>query len=141
MTPTALLVATLLSALSAAPPCPHFDADTVALSGRLERRVYPGRPNYESVAAGDALDTVFVLRLTRPVCARASASDTAHRAIREVQLEFPRGEAPFAMAQLGRGVTLRGTLHEWAWGWHHVPVLLRTSVGGARRVRPQPRAA
>jgi hypothetical protein len=139
--PSTLLLATLLAAPSAAPPCARFEADTVALTGRLERRVYPGRPRYESVATGDAPDTVFVLRLTRPLCGRASATDTAHAVIREVQLELPRGEAAVAIAQLGHQVTLHGTVQEWEWGWHHLPVLLRTSFGGSGRARLRSRAA
>lgn len=41
------------------PTCLAYEADTVSPSGRLGRRVYPGRPNYESLRAGDQPDTVF----------------------------------------------------------------------------------
>ena len=144
VTPPLLLVALLAASLpasAAAPPCARFVADTVALRGHVERRVYPGRPNYASVAAGDVPDTVFVLRLTRPVCGQASATDTTHAHIREVQLELERGETAIATGLLGQEVTLRGTLQQWEWGWHHLPVLLRGSFGGTRRPRAPSRAA
>lgn len=56
-----------------APACYAYDRDTLSLTGVVIRRVYPGRPNYESVEAGDAPDTVYVLRIPKAVCLEASS--------------------------------------------------------------------
>ena len=116
------------------------------LAGRLARRVYPGPPNYESVAAGDAPDTVLVLRLDRPACTRASREFAARAGVREVQLLVSRSEFERAGHMLGQRVVLRGTLEGAVWGWHHLPVLLATRLPAApasrsaaaprRQVRP-----
>jgi hypothetical protein len=40
----------------------------VTAEGWLSLKSFPGRPNYESVSAGDELERVFILRLPRSVC-------------------------------------------------------------------------
>lgn len=41
---------------------------TVSLAGRLAHQTYPGPPDYESVAKGDAPRVIWVLLLDRPLC-------------------------------------------------------------------------
>ncbi len=45
----------------------RYGPDVVALTGRLEVVEFPGRPNYESIEAGDEVDRVLVLFLDHPV--------------------------------------------------------------------------
>ena len=40
----------------------------VALEGRLERHIYPGLPNYESIQRGDAPEPAYILVLRHPIC-------------------------------------------------------------------------
>jgi hypothetical protein len=40
----------------------------VTLTGRLERHVYPGPPNYESIRRGDRAEPAYILVLDRPIC-------------------------------------------------------------------------
>jgi len=117
--------------------CYDFERDSVALRGQVIRRVYPGRPNYESVRGGDEPDTVFVLRLASPLCMSASPAGEAQPAVTEVQLYFAEGDARAVHAMRGRKVVLRGTLEEWTLGWHHLPVLLhvRLSRGASTNQR------
>ena len=63
-----LLTIGLLGVASAPPACLPPEPATVTLSGVLERQTSPGPPNYDSIAAGDAPETYFVLRLEQPVC-------------------------------------------------------------------------
>jgi hypothetical protein len=78
---------------AASPPSPRlacyrYDSDSAALSGHVVRRVYAGRPNYQSVQAGDQADTVFVLQLEKPLCTVATSDFPARAAVREVQVYF-----------------------------------------------------
>ena len=62
-----LIIATALAAiLAVAAPasatCLSY-ANRVSVTGTLTRTVFPGRPNFESVAKGDEPETYFVLRL------------------------------------------------------------------------------
>jgi hypothetical protein len=126
-----LLVAAVLASVAAQPQantCYRFEADSVALAGRVIRRVYPGRPNYESVKAGDEPDTVFVLQLERPLCTRASDLGEARKDVREVQLYFSKDDARMVRVLRGRSVVLRGTLQEGIWGWHHLSVMLHVRI-------------
>jgi hypothetical protein len=109
-------------------PCYEYESDSVALRGTVIRRVYPGRPNYESVQHGDEPDTVFVLRLITPICTLASGESDAARNVREVQLYFSKEELSTIRRWLGKEQTVRGTLQGWVWGWHHLPVLLRVRL-------------
>ena len=108
--------------------CYRYDADSVALAGRVERRVYPGRPNYESTKRGDEPDTVFVLRLARPLCVATSSDHEGHRGIREVQLYYSAEDAAAIRALRGKSTLMKGTLLAAAWGWHHLPVLLHVRL-------------
>jgi hypothetical protein len=115
-----------------APVCHRYERDTVSVSGHVMRRVYPGRPNYESVRAGDAPDTIYSLRLDAPMCITASSEFTAHAEVREVQLYFRQAEAATIRELAGRRTTLRGTFTGAVFGWHHVPVLFRVRFPPAK---------
>jgi hypothetical protein len=43
----------------------------VELGGVLRREIHPGRPNYESVAAGDEAETGYYVPLTQAICIRS----------------------------------------------------------------------
>ena len=115
-----------------AAPCYRYDSDSVVLKGHVVRRVYPGRPNYESVKAGDEPDTVFVLQLDRPLCTTATEIHEARKNVREVQLYFSKADAPAVRALRGRPAVLRGTLEGAVWGWHHLAVLLHLHMPPVR---------
>ena len=48
--------------------CLEFEPKTVNLSGILARETHPGPPNYESIRRGDKRETIWVLRLSKPIC-------------------------------------------------------------------------
>ena len=112
--------------------CVRYSRDTVVVHGRVERRVYPGRPNYDSVPAGDHPDTVYVLRLTAPLCLIASADGAARPTVSEVQLYFSATDERGVKALRGKEATLLGTLEEWTLGWQHLPVLFHIHLPETR---------
>ena len=104
--------------------------DTVELRGTLQRETHPGPPNYESIAGGDAAETGFYLHLGRAICARSSrpdpddASETEQDGVLLVQLVLDSAGYARLGPQVGRNVTLRGTIFSAHTGHHHAPLLL-----------------
>ena len=67
--------------------------------GTLERKTFPGPPQYESIAAGDEPETVWLLKLDAPVCVSADPNDpsginAAASSVGAVQLILDRFAVP-----------------------------------------------
>ena len=108
--------------------CLPFEPDTISLTGSLERRTYPGLPNYESIARGDEPETGWYLRLTKPLCVTGNISqfNAAMAGILLVQLDASRGELRQFPRLRGRRVTVRGSLFEPGTVHWHARVVLST---------------
>ncbi|MGY2047009.1 DUF4431 domain-containing protein [Methylobacterium sp. JK268] len=107
----------------------------VAVEGRLVWRTCPGRPNDESVAAGDEPERVPILILSRPVCTTggdpADPGAAPLDALRRVQVP---ALPPAIPRPAGQRVRLSGTLVAAHTGHHHAPLLLEPGA----RLRPAP---
>src|SRR5688572_9116088 len=58
-----------LSGRQTAAGCVSVEGDArVSAEGRLTLQLFPGRPNYESIAAGDEEERTFILELPRAAC-------------------------------------------------------------------------
>jgi hypothetical protein len=121
------LFAIVVARAPAAQPCIRTDKDTVALTGKLERRTYPGRPNYESVKSGDEAETGFYLVLRTPACSLADTAAGAKKEVRLVQLVLDQAGYQRLRPRLGTTVTLRGTVFGSHTGHHHAPLLLNVA--------------
>lgn len=122
--------ATVRSAGGQAPtsgPCLRYEPDTVQLTGRLERHMYYGAPNYGEDPAHDEQEVGFYLGLAGSVCAaggRDPALNNPRRGVRRVQLVLDSAGYAQLRPYLGQRVTLRGTLFASHTGHHHTPILL-----------------
>lgn len=101
----------------------------VQLSGTLERRTFPGPPEYESIAAGDEPETVWLLALDQPSCIAADPRDAsginhAVGAARQVQLILTADQYRLYAKWIGTRAVLRGKLFGAATRHHRTPVLL-----------------
>lgn len=109
--------------------CLKYEPVVVSLHGKLERLVFPGRPNYESIAGGDEPEAYFYLRLPASICVGSADSnnyaDEAKSDIRLVQLLLDEDGYKRLRPLLGHSVTVKGTLEGAMSGHHHAPVLLR----------------
>lgn len=106
--------------------CVAYEPDTVTLSGSLERRTYPGRPNYESVARGDEAETGFYLVVNPPLCVTRNLDEVNRpmAAVSVLQLVLDRRGYDRLRPSLGHGVTIRGALFHSYTGHHHAELLL-----------------
>jgi hypothetical protein len=124
----------------------------VVLRGVIERGIFPGLPNYESVAAGDAKEIHWLLNVEWPFCVEASfdlsgnVSEAAHAKVRKVQLVLGGDGDPFERHRklVGRRVQATGELFGAHTAHHHTDVLLYVSeleaapIRGAHAPRRQP---
>jgi hypothetical protein len=107
--------------------CLRYEPETAVLRGVIERATFPGPPNYQSIAKGDAKETHWLLRLEHPRCVEAAedSSDAAHSRIRRVQLVFDVDDQPHEQYRnlVGRKVEASGTLFGAHTGHHHTDIL------------------
>jgi hypothetical protein len=109
-------------------------ASPVYVTGRLLRIVFPGPPNYDSVAGGDKPEPYFVLHLDRPVCVAEDPTDSEKPAVARVtdmQLMLQPAQYKQLRSRLGRQIRLSGVLVAAHTGHHHTPVMLgNVRLGG-----------
>ena len=60
--------------------CLQYEPAEVAIRGKMISRVFPGPPNYESIAAGDRAETALLLQLEEPVCVDGKPADLINSA-------------------------------------------------------------
>jgi len=118
----------LLLAGPVAAQCFEYEPKVVSLSGTLVRETLPGRPNYESVASGDAPETIWVLKLKSPICVLAANDIDIHEnSETEIQLVLDQGQYDKYRSLLGKSVTITGKLFHSHTGHHHKRLLLTTN--------------
>src|SRR3954464_2461761 len=112
-------VAALVLAFSIVPACAGAACltytDRVRLQGVLERKTFPGPPNYSSVAKGDSPEVAWLLRLGAPVCVDADPADADGFSVkieklRRLQLAPSAAEFKRQAKRLGSPVTVSGKL-------------------------------
>lgn len=103
----------------------------VEIAGALSRETFPGPPNYESVASGDAEETYFFVTLASPECVVQgdnSGLEPAAESVTTIQLVFnwtsAANDYQLLKPYLGSQVICRGTLLGQHTGHHHTPILL-----------------
>jgi uncharacterized protein DUF4431 len=115
--------------------CLRYGPETVTVHGRLERLVFPGRPNYEDTLQGDEPEAGFYLRVKRSICVAGGRDEELggpHYGVDSVQLVLDSTGYATLRPYVGRDLALHGTLFPEYTGHHHAPVLLKVStlVGG-----------
>lgn len=98
----------------------------VTASGRLTLQLFAGPPNYESIAAGDAEQRVFILELPAGVCID-DGGDCADPFERLVTVQVSAAEDALLTvlrASVGRRVTVSGEGFASFTGHHHAPLVV-----------------
>jgi uncharacterized protein DUF4431 len=122
----------LIAHCALAADCLPYEPTTVTLEGTMSRRVFPGPPNFASVAEGDEKLVYWILRLKNPICVGsgvvANHVDEPERRVLEVQIA-PKDDQFYKQNRkaVGRRVKITGTLFHQHTGWHVTKVVLRAS--------------
>lgn len=101
---------------------------TVILTGKLERRIYPGPPNYEDIKKGDQPETGFYLLLKEPVCYVGDELSDPKQNVSLIQLVLDQKGYDELRPYLGKIIKLKGSLFGSHTGHHHTPILLENIV-------------
>ena len=107
--------------------CLQYEPVSVELRGVIARETFPGRPNYESIQAGDEPETVWILTLDRPVCVEARAGDDTNvteNGVQEIQLVLSKDQYGAYASLPGKKVSVSGTLFHAVTGHHRKSVLM-----------------
>lgn len=122
----AVFLTIVTQAVFAAEPCFKYEPEVVELTGKVERVVFPGPPNYESVKDGDRPESYYVLFLPKSVCVQGDPKDEMNseteKNIKSMQLII--SDYKKYRPLLGKKVTVKGTLMHAITGHHHTNVLL-----------------
>lgn len=79
---------------TAAPPQTCLVQDQkVELSGKLQKVMFAGPPNYESIDGGDQAEAELVVDLTKRICVSGDDSHEEEKGIGTIQLLFKGGAA------------------------------------------------
>jgi hypothetical protein len=108
--------------------CLKSEPANVILSGKLERRTYPGPPNYENIKEGDKPETGFYLLLKNPVCYIGDELSDPSQNVSIVQLVLDKKGYDKLRPYLGKIIKLKGNLFGSHTGHHHAPILLENTV-------------
>jgi hypothetical protein len=104
--------------------------DSAVITGRLQRLVFPGRYNYESIAGGDEAETGFYLFPQTPLCvARGDKMEPFIENVSMVQLVLgvkKEGGSTYASLEpyIGDMVSCSGPLYAAHTGHHHAPIVM-----------------
>jgi hypothetical protein len=107
--------------------CLSYFSKQNILTGRLERKTYPGRPNFESVSKGDEPESGYYLILDRPVCTYGSEDDAMAGRLTNVSLvQLLLNDSTYTMLRplLSKRIKISGNLFSAHTGHHHAPLLL-----------------
>ena len=104
--------------------CFRPEIETVTLAGQLERKTFPGRPNFESLESGDEAETGLYLILPKPICSVGDSTSDARSDVTLVQLILDDEGYSALRPHLSTMVRLRGKLIVSHTGHHHAPLLL-----------------
>jgi len=106
--------------------CLPYEPASVKLTGKTFLKVFPGRPNYESIKEGDEPEPAWLLRLAKPICVRADKQDEDPEDNVSVIHLVLRGKQFSQLRRLRRkgAITFTGTLFHAITGHHHAKVLM-----------------
>lgn len=98
----------------------------VSVSGRLTLQLFPGPPNYESVAAGDTEERTFIIELPRAACIDDGGdfADTSEQFVTVRVSATPDALLAVLRASVGRHVTVSGEGFASHTGHHHAPLVV-----------------
>ena len=101
----------------------------VSLSGRLERHVYPGRPNYEDITRGDEPEPTFILVLDYPICIDDGGefADPHRRFTRAHLFTSEDRLLPRMRAGVGHRIRIHGSGFASFTVHHHAPLVVRVT--------------
>ena len=126
------LLAGLMSQYAGASDCLPYAPEPVTLEGTVSRQVFPGPPNFESVADGDEKLVYWILHLDSPICVGSGAvtKELDESEPRVLEIQIAAKDIRFYREKrkaVGKRVKVTGTLFHQHTGWHVTKVVLQAT--------------
>ena len=115
------------SALFNSAECLKYEPSQVSLCGKIARLTYAGRPNYESVKAGDEAETYWYLILDAPICVMGTEGDVLNvneANIKEIQLVLNEKQYKEYKGMVLKQARVSGALFHAISAHHHLTILM-----------------
>lgn len=122
----------------AATNCLNYKPTTIALSGIVERREFPGfPPTYESRFGEESVQSFWMLKLPTPICTNhgQDVNDVPESSQREVQLVLPQEFHDDCRDAIGAEVKVSGYFYHAINDYHHSPLIM---VVSSMQIQPNP---
>lgn len=128
-TKLSLILALICSIPAYGESCLKYEPENVSLSGNLQKEVFPGAPNFESIEDGDTPETYYILHLSTSICVSPSQDEvnSFESDVYKVQLALQPSQDQALKSKLGSSIALTGTLFHQISGHHHTKVLMTVS--------------
>jgi uncharacterized protein DUF4431 len=111
--------------------CLSYEPATDGVHGKLVRKTFAGPPNYHDTRESDEADTVWLVKLDRPICIKQDGAKPdlypSQKNVRRVQLVLTKEDGERAKTLLGKRVVATGLLFAAHTGQYHMPVLLKVT--------------
>lgn len=109
--------------------CFNYEPDLTTLTGKIIRKTFPGRPNYESIQDGDEPETYWLLVSDKPFCVNGKNGDASYSLetkIKQIQLVFTAASDEYKKYKnlVGKNVIIHGQIFPMQTGHHHTNVLI-----------------
>jgi hypothetical protein len=108
--------------------CLEYEPVTVEVVGTLKEEVFPGRPNFESIAQGDEPEDCLILHLDKTICVKGKKNDPyypPHSIVDKLHLALTIEDSTEKL--INKKVAVKGNLFSAHTAHHHTTVLLQVS--------------
>jgi len=123
-----LVILLAMNQATAANDCLEYGPALVEVKGTIRQEVFPGRPNYESIAKGDEPEHCWILHLDKPICVKGRPNDdidVSQAGVKKLQLVLQPGD--FKGKFINKRVVIKGKLFGAHTGHHHTAVLIEAT--------------
>jgi hypothetical protein len=111
--------------------CLSYEPAFGGIHGKLVRKTFAGPPNYHDIREGDEAETVWLVKLDRPICVKQDGAKPdlypVQKNVRRVQLVLNKEDGERAKTLLGTRVVATGLLVAAHTRQYHTPVLLKVT--------------
>lgn len=109
--------------------CLQYEPSQSTISGTLQRRIFPGSPNFEDLTTGDDPMDGYYLITEQPMCVAGNDTQTDVKLeddVRWIQLAIDQQQYDSLRPYLEQKITLKGELFAAQTTYHFAPLLMES---------------
>lgn len=111
--------------------CLSYWPAKVKLTGTIVEKTFPGPPEFESIEKGDRPETVWILKLSKPVCVNGDPNEDimskTEKNVKNMHLVLDDEKYARYKHLVNKKVIAEGTLYHRHTGYHRTKVLIEVT--------------